>query len=163
MNFFEQQLRRLASACKGVKNPVFAGRVCYGDLGEDNRVKLQFITLGHADHYPAIKASILNRAEGEVDSLVFRFSDVWGKKMDSSYNGGIPHIWSSGGKDDWYSYKPTDQDFKILAGQLGGYLDVFTIHAPAREKESVVKKLREPRQEAASRKSTPKKNREPEL
>jgi hypothetical protein len=170
MNFFEQQLRRLAAACEGISNPVFAGRACYGDLGADNRVKLQFVTQGHADHYSAIRATILNRVDGEVDTLLFRFSDVWGKKMDSAYHNGIPHIWSDGGKDDWYGYRPTDQDFKILAGQLGGYLDVFAVRAPAREKakgftdtkESVVQKLRGARPDAA-RKSAPKKKREPEL
>ena len=169
MNFFEQQLRRLAGACDRMSNPVFAGRACYGDLGADNRVKLQFITLGHADHYPAIKASILNRAEGEVDSLVFRFSDVWGKKMDSNYTGGVPHIWTSSGKSEWYGYQPTNQDFKVLAAELGGYLDVFTVRAPARdkekpaEKESVVKKLRDAKQSGTPRKSSPGKGREPEF
>ena len=169
MNFFEQQLRRLAAACDGISNPVFAGRACYGDLGGDNRVKLQFITLGHADHYPAIKANILNRAEGEVDSLVFRFSDVWGKKMDSNYNGGVPHIWTSSGKSEWYGYQPTNQDFKVLATEVGGYLDVFIVRAPARdkekptEKESVVKKLRNAKQDSAPRKSAPVNKREPEI
>lgn len=169
MNFFEQQLRRLAVACDEVENPVFASRACLGNLGADNRVNLQFITLGHADHYPAIKANILNRAEGEVDSLVFRFSDVWGKKMDSNYNGGVPHIWTSSGKSEWYGYQPTDQDFKILAAEVGGYLDVFTVRAPARdkekpaEKESVVEKLRGAKQTGVPKKSTPAKRREPEL
>ena len=169
MNFFEQQLRRLAAACGEVQNPVFAGRACFGDLGAENRVKLQFITLGHADHYPAVKASILNRAEGEVDSLVFRFSDVWGKKMDSNYNGGVPHIWTSSGKSEWYGYQPTNQDFKILAAELGGYLDVFTLRAPVRdkekpaEKESVVKKLRDAKQTGMSKKPPAPKKHEPEL
>lgn len=171
MNFFEQQLRRLAAACEGISSPTFAGRACYADLGADNRVKLQFVTQGHADHYDALKATILNRGDGTVDSLLFRFSDVWGKKNDRGYGNGIPHIWTSNGKDDWYGYKPTDQDFKILAGQLGGYLDVFAVRAPARDKkqaqtgkkESVVKKLRESKQDNAPCKSSPTKKREPEL
>lgn len=171
MNFYEQQLRRLAAACDGISKPVFASRVCYGDLGADNRVKLQFVALGYADHYEALKATVLSRGDGEVDSLLFRFSDVWGKKFDSSYHNGVPHIWTYNGKDEWYGYTPTDQDFRVLAGQLGGYLDVFTVRAPAREKaeaqpgdkESVVKKLREAKQDGAPRKSVPPKKREPEL
>ena len=157
----------MAGACDGVKNPVFAGRACYGDLGGDNRGKLQFVTLGHADHYEALKATILNRADGEVDTLLFRFGDVWGKKMDSVYRGGNPHIWTNSGKTEWYGYQPTDQDFKQLAGQVNGYLNVFTVHPPVREqekgeKESVVKKLHEARQNPAPRTSMPKKDRKTE-
>jgi len=66
MNFFEQELRKLAAACGGITNPVFAGRACYGDLGGDNRVKLQFVTLGHADHYVALKATVLMRSHDAV-------------------------------------------------------------------------------------------------
>lgn len=99
MNIYEQELRRVAAACDGVSNPVFAGRACYADLGGDNRVKLQFVTVGYADHYEALKAMVLNRADGEVDALLFRFSDVWGKKQDTSHLGGVPHIWTYNGKE----------------------------------------------------------------
>jgi hypothetical protein len=172
MNFFEQQLRRLAAACDGVSNPVFAGRACFGDLGADNRVKLQFVTLGHADHYVAVKATVLNRAEGEVDTLLFRFRDAWGEKKYSNNRSGVPYIWTYNGEDDWYGYKPTDQDFRVLAGQLGGYLDVFAVRAPAREKakvphgerESVVKKLRGAKQGRVPHNPVAaKKDNEPEL
>ncbi len=153
MNFFEQELRRLAKACAGIGNPVFAGRACYSDLGADNRVKLQFVTLGHADHYAALKVAVLNRAEGEVDTLLFRFGDVWGAKQVSNpnfQNGIVPHIWTNSGKSDWYVYQPSDGDMRQLAAQVSGYLDVFTVRAPVRKqnhaqpgkKESVVKKLR---------------------
>ena len=64
MNYFEQELRRVEAACGGISNPVFAGRACYGDLGGDNRVKLQFVTLGYADHYEALKATVLNIRHG---------------------------------------------------------------------------------------------------
>jgi hypothetical protein len=94
MNYFEQELRRIANACGEVTNPTFAGRACYGDLGNDNRAKLEFVTQGYANQYDAVKATVLNRTEGEVDSLLFRFEDVWGKKHDKGYSGGIPHIWT---------------------------------------------------------------------
>ena len=149
MNYFEQELRRLAKACDGINNPTFAGRVCYGDLGGDNRVKLQFVTMGYADHYEALKATVLKRTEGEVDTLVFRFQDIWGKKQVSNPNfreGVIPHIWTSGDTSKWYVYKPTDSDMKILAEEVSAYLAVFADRAimtdKARgqdgEKESVV-------------------------
>ena len=170
MNFYEQELRRVAAACGGISNPVFAGRACFADLGGDNRVKLQFVTLGHADHYEALKATVLNRSDGEVDTLLFRFADVWGKKMDSSFNGGVPHIWTSSGKHDWYGYRPTNRDIQELAGAVSGYVGVFATqpssraqdNAKAGEKDSVVKKLRDAKKGSAPRKPQPQKDHEPE-
>jgi hypothetical protein len=165
MNYFEQELRRVAKACNGIINPTFAGRVCYGDLGGDNCVKLQFVTLGHADHYAALKATILNRADGEIDALLFRFEDTWGKKQVSNPNfreGIIPYIWTSDRKSEWYVYNPTDADIKQLAAEVGAYLGVFTdrsrIPEQARgqgEKESVIKTIREAKQNPAPRKEAP--------
>ncbi len=174
MNIFEQELRRLVKMCAGINGPVFAGRACYGDLGAENRVKLQFVTLGHADHYEALKATILNRAEGEVDTLLFRFSDVWGAKQVSNPNfreGIVPHIWKGSCEHDWYVYRPTDADMRRLAAEVGGYIDVFAVRAPVREqeqdrpekKESVLEKIRETKRNPAPRKSAPAKNRDPEL
>jgi len=127
-----------------VENPVFAGRACYLDLGGDNRAKLLFITMGHANHYEALKVTILNRLDGEVDALVFRFGDIWGNKPVNNPNfreGVKPHIWTDGGKSDWYVYRPTDADFRQLAAVISGYLNVFTDHSHAREKDSVTKRL----------------------
>jgi hypothetical protein len=122
-------------------------------MGADNRVKLQFVTLGHHDHYEALKATILNRTEGEVDSLLFRFSDVWGKKPVSNPNfseGVIPHLWTCDGETKWYVYRPSDADLRKLADEVKGYLDVFIDRSvsigkerPQREgKASVAAKLR---------------------
>jgi len=171
MNVFEQELRRVAVS-GGISNPVFAGRACYGDLGGDNRVKLQFVTQGTADRYEALKATILNREDGVVDSLLFRFADTWGKKFDHGYKDGTPYIWTYQGKSEWYAYTPTDADIKKLAGEVGGYLDVFTVHPLAREqakvphgeRESVVKKLRDAEQgRVPHNPAAAKKDNEPEL
>jgi hypothetical protein len=162
MNFFEQELRKLTGLCTGLQNPVFAGRSCYGDLGGDNRVKLQFVTLGHADHYEALKATVLNRAEGEVDTLLFRFDDMWGKKQVSNPNfreGVIPYIWTSDRESDWYVYRPTDADFRQLAQAVSAYIGVFADRSLASEKtrtdekESVIGRIREAKKNPAPRKA----------
>ena len=162
MNFFEQELRRLVKACDGITNPTFAGRAAYADLGGDNRAKLQFVTTGYADHYSSLKATVFNRVDGEVDTLLFRFDDVWGKKQVSNPNfrdGVIPYIWTYSGKSEWYAYRPTDADMKQLAASVSAYLDVFTDKSKTRErfdeKTSVVKKLREPKQKATTDKTAP--------
>ena len=168
MNYFEQELRRVAGACNGIINPTFAGRACYGDLGGDNRVKLEFVTLGHADHYSALKTTVLNRSEGEIDTLLFRFGDVWGNKTVRGLHNEPPYIWTYQGESEWYSYRPTDADIKQLAADVGGYLAVFTDHSLIPEKtqdktsgkDSVIKTIRDanknpaPRRAGSDRKKT---------
>lgn len=157
MNYFEQELQKLAAVCDGLSNPVFVGRTCYGDLGGDNRAKLQFVTVGHADHYTALKATILNRIDGEVDTLLLRFGDIWGNKRVNNPNfrdGVIPYIWTYKDEIEWYVYQPTGADFKQLGKAVGTYLEVFTDRSALRQKEqaqeSVVKKLRENKQTPAA-------------
>ena len=151
MNIFEKELRRIASACAGIKNPVFAGRACYGDLGGENRVKLQFVTIGHADHYEALNATVLNRLDGTVDTLLFRFEDIWGKKQVSKpgfSSGIVPHIWKYNQEHDWYAYVPTNTDIKQLAAEVNAYIEVFADHSLAPEKTRDETAKKKPAQKA---------------
>lgn len=129
MNFFEGELRKLFRDGKTLSSPSFAGRACLGTLGKDLRVRAQFMTTGYADHYDALKITVMNRTEGEVDSLLVRFRDVWGKKSipGNPYlkNGVFPHIWVNGGKAEWYAYQPTQADRNLLCQQVTDYLDPF--------------------------------------
>jgi hypothetical protein len=172
MNYFEQELRRIAGACGNIVNPTFAGRACYGDLGGDNRVKLEFVTQGTMDNYEALKATVLNRSDGEVDALIFRFADTWGKKKVDNKNfreGLIPKIWTYDGKSEWYVYRPTDADIKQLAAEIGAYLSVFKSRNAAHEKSkpekaSLIEPLRETNKTAAAKGDKQKKNKtEPDL
>jgi hypothetical protein len=170
MNYFEHELRRIAKACDGLINPTFAGRACYGDLGGDNRVKLQFVTQGTHEQYEALKVTIIKRTEGDIDSLLFRFRDTWGKKYNHGYQDGIPYIWTYQGKSEWYCYYPTDADIKQLAAEVGTYLAVFTdrslIPEKARgetsERESVVERIRGAKPPAAAPKKPGRGKNDPE-
>ena len=138
LNFFEQELRKLVDAGIDLDDVKFAGRACYGDLGGENRAKLQFITTGHADHYSTLSVDVLNRTDGKVDSLMFKFADIWGKKSVSNPNfkeGVVPHIWTDGLKSDWYVYKPTPADFEKLAEAVNTYLSVFKERNVDREQQ----------------------------
>lgn len=149
--------------CDVAKQPVFAGRTCYCDLGNDVRAKLQFVTTGHSGHYSALKATVLNRTEGEVDTLLLRFGDTWGNKQVSNPNfkdGIKPYIWEDGGDTDWYVYHPNNADFKQLAAELNAYLNVFADRFQSREKESVTDKLREAKQNSAITKNNPDKKKQ---
>lgn len=138
MNFFDRELRKLADAGIDLDNVKFVGRACYGDLGAQNRAKLQFITTGYADHYSALAVDILNRTDGKVDSLLFRFEDIWGRKLVGNKDfpeGVTPHIWTSGLKSEWSVYKPTPADFERLANAVNDYLSVFSERDADRDRE----------------------------
>lgn len=126
--FFEKEMKKLFRQGLDLLEPIFAGRVCYGKLNEDVRVRMEFATEGVLDQYSALKVTLLNRREGPVDSLLLRFADVLGKKPTTNPNfreGIVPHIWKNGNDFAWYVYQPTAADYKTLADAVGGYTSMF--------------------------------------
>lgn len=136
MNYFEQELRRLFGNDAAISDKRFVGRAFFGKLTDNLRVRIEFVTLSTADHYEAIKATVINLNDGPVDTITLRFSDLYGKKTVSNPNfrdGIVPHIWKYGDKIEWYAYKPTKADYEQLSGALKNYLNVF--REPALEME----------------------------
>ena len=143
-NFFEQELRKLFADGVIIENPKFVGRACLDDLDGDLRVRAEFITMGVADHYSALRLTVLNRKEGVVDKSLLRFEDIIGIKAipDSPIfrNGLSPYIWDDRGKTDWYVYRPTPADFEALRQAADDYLNVFRERVPERAIEPPVHK-----------------------
>lgn len=140
MNFFEQELRRIAG--KTHPDATFVGRACYIRLSETNRAKLQFVTCGCSDRYEALKLTVLNRQDGPVDSLFLRFGDLLGsKKVSNTFIRELtPYVWICNEEVDWYAYQPTEKDYTILRDAVDGYLGVFiepTQH-PAHQKKQTM-------------------------
>ena len=137
MTFFEQELRKRFADGAVIKNPRFAGRACFGTLGKDLRVRVQFVTSGHADHYDAMSVSVLNRTDGVVDKLRIRLKDVLGIKPvpgnPNFRNGVSPYIWDDHGKAEWYAFRPSGADYDAMRQAVGEYLDVFRERAIERE------------------------------
>lgn len=128
MNYFEQELRRLFGNDENITDKRFVGRAFFGKLTDNLRARIEFVTLGIADHYEAIKATIINRNDGPVDSITLRFSDLLGKKAVSNpnfKNGVTPYIWRYGEEISWYVYKPTKSDYDQISEAINGYLDVY--------------------------------------
>jgi hypothetical protein len=126
MNFFEQELRKIVSPY--YPDATYVGRACYVRLDEMNRAKIQFATGNVSNQYNALRMDILNRNDGQVDTLRVRFADLLGNKQVSNpnfQNGVSPHIWDDYGKADWYVYHPDLRDYKMLGGAVSDYLDVF--------------------------------------
>ena len=128
MNYFEQELRRLFGNDAAISDKRFVGRAFFGKLTDSLRVRVEFVTMGTSDHYEAIKATVINRNDGPVDALTFRFSDLLGKKTVSNQNfrdGVIPYIWKYGEEIDWYVYKPNKADYNQISEVIKDYLDVY--------------------------------------
>lgn len=111
----------------------FEGRKCIGNamyipLGENNRLKIFFTTLGYADHYEALSISAIDKNNGVIDKTTIKFADVWGKKQvnNPNFQGGItPYIWNNGMDVDWYVYHPTPRDMEQLSEQINDYAELF--------------------------------------
>ena len=128
-NFFEQELRKLFGDGKIIHDPVFVGRACVGGLDTGRQARGEFVTMGHADHYAALRLTLLDNDLGVVDKLTLRLKDVWGKKEvpNNPYlkSGVDPHIWVNDGKADWYAYHPAPADYQRLRQAAGSYLAAF--------------------------------------
>ena len=136
MNFFEGELQKLFGDGKIISAPSFTGRACLGTLGRDLRVRAQFVTTGYADHYDALKLTVLNRTDGPVDTLLLRFRDIWGRKPvpgNPNFPSGVsPRIWTCDGKTEWYAWSPAPADRKQLIQQVRQYLEPFRERTPER-------------------------------
>lgn len=121
-----------------LKDQKYVGRMCYGTIGGDLRARVEFVTLGVSNHYAGIKASVINRKEGVVDSILLRFSDIWRKPKVSNPNfkeGVNPHIWTDSGKSDWYVFRPGAAEYRKAADALENYLSVFQDMAMAQAEQ----------------------------
>ena len=120
MTQMEKELQQMFCNDEIMQNVKIVGNTCYGRLTDQIRVKINFNTGMVADNYDCLKVTLLNRNEGVIDNIVFKFGEIWGKKNDI-----IPHLWRDGSEVDWYIYHPTKQDYKELVDAVRTYLCVF--------------------------------------
>jgi hypothetical protein len=126
MNFFEQELRKLFADSGTLRDIRFTGRVCLARLTDATNVTLEFVTLGHADNYEGVKATVLNRREGPIDSTVFRFADLLGRQEVRGYPNGVdPHFVKLSDRYAWYGNTPSPRDFEIVSETVESYLEAF--------------------------------------
>ena len=141
MNFFEQELRKLFEDGKVIESPSFSGRACLGTLGNDLRVRAEFVTTGVRDHYNALRVHIISRkSDREIDNLLIRFMDLWGKPKvpGNPYlkDGVEPHIWVDRGKPEWYAWQPAEKDRDVLRQQVRSFLEVYRDRSPEQERQT---------------------------
>ena len=129
MNFFEQELRRLFDDSGIVDDPIYSGRCCFAALGKDLRMRARFSTTRGPKEFDALELTVLHRTDGPLDTLILRFKDVMGMKIDPSHyemrNGMEPHIWEKETQVDWNLYQPTDADYESIRQAAKQYLNMF--------------------------------------
>ena len=126
MNFFESELKKIMRNSAILKDQKYVGRMCYGTIGGDLRARVEFVTLGVSDHYAGIKASIINRKEGVVDSVLLRFTDIWGCRHRGKLSVHISGYGDDAGESGLYH-----ADGDIGSGkQEGGKLCLYLILWP---------------------------------
>jgi len=149
---FENELKKVFGNDDLLKNTKYIGRVCFGELGGDMRLRAEFVTLGISSHYEALKLSAINRKDGVVDSIIVRFSELWGKKLTQNPNfpnGLYPHLWHSDNKLEWYVYQPSASDFDLLKSTVKDYMSLYITNDIEIEKPSIRKQLADNKTKAA--------------
>lgn len=135
MTFFEQELRKIVSS--EYPDTTFVGRACYVRLSDMIRAKIEFTTCGRADRYEALKMTILNPTDGEIDTLRLHFADIWGRgQVNNLLNQQFgPYAWTDNGKTEWYAYYPDEGDYQKLTDAVADYLEVFQEQTQAADRQ----------------------------
>jgi len=97
-------------------------------------MRAQFVTTYIANEYDALQLTVLNRIEGPVDAIVLNLKDLLGVKPipnNPNFRDGVaPHLWDYYGKIEWYVYRPTAADYKVIQQAVDDYLGVFRERTP---------------------------------
>ena len=121
LTFYEKELHRLFDDSERISmDTVFAGKTMITKIGEDLRAKVQFVNTKISGQYDALRLTIINRHEGTVDSETLKFSDIIGMKGDRT-----PHVWDDGERVDWYIYKPTAYEYKLISDAVEDYISMY--------------------------------------
>ena len=124
MNFFTQELKKIADRSEYIRSPKFVGKACVFRLSDDVTGKIEFVTRGYAEQYSAIKVSLFNKREGPIDIQTMDFGDIIGYK---NIYGSVqsPYIWKVGNDIHWYGYRPDDSDLSAMSESVDDYLSCF--------------------------------------
>lgn len=123
MNFFTQELKKIADRCEFIDDPKYVGKTCVFRLSDGVTGKMEFTTEVIANHYNTLKLTLLNRKEGVIDTQRIKLEDVIGKINVGAYVIN-PYIWID--KDpEWYGFKPTETHYNTLAQTVDEYLEMF--------------------------------------
>ena len=120
MNKMERELRRLFGESDIIYKAMYSGKTMIGMIDNDVRIKIEFSSTKVSGKYDALKATVINRTDGAVDTTMFKIKDMIGLK-----NGHEPHIWDDGTQADWFIISPTASDYTKMSDVLHDYMAMF--------------------------------------
>lgn len=131
MNFFEKELRKLFWGDDTISAPFYVDGVCFGRLGREHLVQVEFISTQIEHQYDALKIIVVHRASGRLSSFEINLKDFLGEK--AIYRGfegtSLPYMWVDMGDPRWPLYYPTWEDRQQLLGAVKKCLDGFSNQA----------------------------------
>lgn len=126
MTVFEKELKRIFEKEALFADARYVGNCCYVRLTDQIRAKISFETGIMANQYDRMRVALINRNEGMIDSMVVKFSDLWGYKRINAASSPInPHIWKDGQSVGWYGYRPENTEYRQLADAVESYMGMF--------------------------------------
>lgn len=127
MNLYERELRMMFGDTDFIKNPLIVGRTLTGMIDDDLIIKLMFIASEVQGNYDTIRAVVINRTGGEVDSQNFLFADIIGmQKRANGLEPVVPHMWDNGNpKGSWYGTTPTIAEKAQISDTVIKYVEMF--------------------------------------
>lgn len=126
MNLFEKELQTMFGDNDILSDIKISGKTLIAKLDDDLRAKIQFATEMYADHYSALKLKIINRTDGEIDTNLFRFSDIIGKiERGKGLDSISPHIWVNNGEPEWYGFSLLPSERAKIADTVLEYAQMY--------------------------------------
>lgn len=132
MNHMEHELRVLFGESELFYEAMFSGKMMIGKIDTDIRVKLEFVSTNISGQYNAIRATVINRTEGEIDRNMFLLKDIIGQK-----NGYDPYIWDAPSSKGWYGFRPTSNEYDKITDTITDYMAMFADESIGYEMKSM--------------------------
>lgn len=127
MNFFETTLRKIFDNVEGIENTKYIGRTCIADIGGGKVMKALFTQMGMTGNKKnALSVSIISKNDGEIDTTVIRFADIWTQRFRICGNIEAPQIWFRDDKPEWFTPQPTTNDFLKLSNMITEYVAFYS-------------------------------------
>ena len=86
MNFFEGQFRKMLWGSNMIQSPFYVDGVCFGTIGRDHLVQMQFITVQGVDQFDVLEIVVVHRTSGRYTSAPLSGA-MWSKTSSTPDSG----------------------------------------------------------------------------
>ena len=124
MTVFEKEMRHFFKNDKLIENKVFIGKVLTAKLNETTNIKVFWDTQIVADNYLGFTIKIINKANGVIDTIYVKISDIIGL-IDFGDRKIHHYIWENRGDVGWYGPEPTEQQIQKVMNVISDYIMLY--------------------------------------